>query len=197
MCTKLLIFNKLKVNKGDIRAAKNSTAEAYARKKNNKGLSQVVTTLILLVVSVLLAGVVTYYATNMIMVRTENEVVVMMYAHVWVNDSDHAQAAFYLKNVGGRDILLDKITIRGIDTPWSSVHFNRSTASSDLTWVGNYSTLTDDPTDDVPMASSGNLIVYIDSPDNIQLEDIGTTVSIAVFSMNGQWIKEVNVEYSG
>ncbi|MCW3986691.1 MAG: hypothetical protein NWE87_00080, partial [Candidatus Bathyarchaeota archaeon] len=59
-----LIFNKLKVNKGDIRAAKNSTAEAYTSKKNRKGLSQVVTTLILLVVSVLLAGVVTYYATN-------------------------------------------------------------------------------------------------------------------------------------
>ena len=165
--------------------------------RRRKGLSQVVTTLILLVVSVLLAGVVTYYATNMTMVRTQNEEVVIIYAHVWVNDSDAAQAAFYLKNVGGKDILVDKITVRGVDTAWTSVYFNRSEASSDLTWLADYSSLTDDPTDDVPVASSGSLIVYIDSPSNIQLEDVGTTVSITVFTMNGQWIKEVNVEYSG
>jgi flagellin-like protein len=38
-----------------------------------KGLSEVVSTLILLVVAVLLAGVVAYYATNITTTRTETE----------------------------------------------------------------------------------------------------------------------------
>ena len=166
--------------------------------RRGRGLSQVVTTLILLVVSVLLAGVVTYYATNMTMVRTENEQVVLIYAHVWVNDSDVAQAAFYLKNVGGRDILVDKITVRGVESAWANVHYNRSAATGDLTWVADTSTgLTNAASDDIPVASSGGLIVYVDDPDTIQLEDVGTSVSITIFTMNCQWIKEVNVEYSG
>jgi len=49
-----------------------------------KGLSEVVSTLILLVVAVLLAAVVTYYATNITMVRTENEQLMFSKVHVWV-----------------------------------------------------------------------------------------------------------------
>ncbi len=41
--------------------------------RKDKALSQVVSTLILLVVAVLLAAVATYYATNITMTRTENE----------------------------------------------------------------------------------------------------------------------------
>ena len=41
--------------------------------KNRKALSTVVTTLIILVVSVLLAGVVTYYAINVTSTRVQEE----------------------------------------------------------------------------------------------------------------------------
>ncbi|RJS88477.1 hypothetical protein CW700_07730, partial [Candidatus Bathyarchaeota archaeon] len=67
-----------------------------------------VTTLIILVVSVLLAGVVTYYATNITMTRTEQEEVSLSKQHIWVN-STGAVAAFKLENLGGKDILIDKI----------------------------------------------------------------------------------------
>ena len=49
-------------------------------------------------------------------------------------------------------------------------------------------------TKDVPLASSGEMAVYIKNPPNIELTDVGTTVSICVYTMNGQWIEEVNVE---
>ena len=44
------------------------------------------------------------------------------------------------------------------------------------------------------MISSGVLLVYVKSPDNIQVDDIGTTVSMSVFSNNAQYITECNVE---
>jgi len=53
--------------------------------RNGRGLSQVVTTLILLVVAVLLTGVVTYYATNVTMTRTQQEEVRVTWQHIWVN----------------------------------------------------------------------------------------------------------------
>jgi len=168
--------------------------------RNQRGLSQVVTTLIILVVSVLLAGIVTYYATNITMTRTQQEEVQIIYAHCWVNSSDSAEAAFYLKNVGGRDVLIDKVTIRGVESPWSNLYFNDSERSADLSWIA-YENLTTaglaQALDDIPVESSGVRIIYVVGPDNIDLTDIGTPVSITVFTMNGQWVEEVMVEYAG
>ena len=47
-----------------------------------RGLSQIITTLILLVVSILLAAAVTYYGTNVTMVRTENEEIQFSKKHI-------------------------------------------------------------------------------------------------------------------
>ena len=88
---------------------------------NRKGLSTVITTLIILVVAVLLAGVVTYYATNVVMTRTTQEEVRIRKPHIWVKEGDDAYAALMVQNLGGRDVLIDKIAIRGVDTPWGSV----------------------------------------------------------------------------
>jgi len=163
--------------------------------RNKRGLSQVVTTLILLVVSVLLAAVVVYYATNVTMTRTANEEVVIQYAHVWVADNGTAEAAFYIKNIGGRDIIVDKITVRGVESDWDTVWFQRTAPGTDLVW--NATLTGTQATDDIPLASSGPLIVYISGPDNIVLRDVGTPVSLTVFTADGQWIKEVIVEYAG
>ena len=167
--------------------------------RNKRGLSQVVTTLILLVVSVLLAAVVVYYATNVTMTRTANEDVVIQYAHVWVNSTGSAEMAFMIKNVGGKDILLDKIACRGVECPWTSVYYNTTGASADLIWI-DHATLGTNPdhtaTTDIPVESSGSRVVYVADPDNIELRDVGTPVSITVFTANGQWIKEVIVEYA-
>jgi len=157
------------------------------------------------VVSVLLAGVVTYYATNVTMTRTEQEDVEIAKAHVWVNSSTQV-CAFMVQNLGGKDILIDKITVRGVESTWSNVYFERpaSAPTGDLN-VTRESLITgasfnfdgetyDQGSTDIPVASSGVVLFYIKNPDNIDLSDIGTTVSITVFTTNGQYIEEVNVE---
>jgi flagellin-like protein len=175
--------------------------------RREKGLSQVVTTLILLVVAVLLAAVVTYYATNITMVRTETEALQLNKAHVWVNETG-AVAGFKIQNLGGRDILIDKFSTRGVEEDWSSVYVYRvpsgTPVSGDIN-VTSYALLTGPSvdlygktynmsTDDIPLISGGELLVYIAGPDNIQLDDLGTTVAISVFTNNAQYITEVNVE---
>ena len=188
-------------------------------RKSKRGLSQVVTTLILLVVSVLLAGIVTYYATNITMTRTEQESVDIAKAHVWVNGTGGAEAAIVVQCLGGRDVLVDKITVRGVESIWSSnnVYLWRAgttAITTDLSYAqpnlaNNFDPSKTNPwnitiqgsarqlskaTTDVDLASSYNLVFYVLSPDNIGLDDIGTTVSITIFTVNGQYIEEVNCE---
>ena len=171
--------------------------------KKKRGLSQVVTTLILLVVSVLLAGIVTYYATNITMTRTRQEEVQLVYVHCWVDSTGNASAAFKIKNVGSKDILLDEIAVRGVESEWSNVWYNvTNIPPGDLPWKDMQNTTGTvffdvHASKDVPLESSGVMIVYVKDPPNIELTDIGTTVSLIVYTMNGQWIEEVNVEYAG
>lgn len=173
---------------------------------NKRGLSEVVSTLILLVVAVLLSGVIAYYATNITTTRTATEEIQFATAHVWVNSSG-AIAAFKLQNLGGRDILIDKFTVRGVSSAWTDVFMYRvptgSSVSGDMN-ITLYSGLADGVTidtyvynvsaSDIPLVSGGELMVYIKDPDNIQVDDIGTSVSMAVFTNNAQYITEVNVE---
>jgi len=172
-----------------------------------KGLSEVVSTLILLVVSVLLAGVVAYYATNITMTRTATEEIQFAKAHIWVNSSG-AIAAFKLQNLGGKDILIDKFSVRGVSSAWANIYVYRVpsgtainadmnvTAYSGLTGAsvvidGNIYTLS---SADIPLISGGELLVYIVDPDNVQQDDIGTSVSMSVATNNARYITEVNVE---
>ena len=74
--------------------------------KNRLALSTVVTTLIILVVSVLLAGVVTYFAINVTSTRTQEESLSVTKQHIWVDDTGAAVGAIMITNTGGRDVVI-------------------------------------------------------------------------------------------
>jgi len=174
--------------------------------RKSKALSEVVSTLILLVVAVLLAAVATYYATNITMTRTENEQISFSKAHIWVN-STGAIGAFKLQNLGGKDILIDKIAVRGVEQAWADVFIYRVPAGTSVTddfTVCNYTAMTGTwshggysysaVSADVPLVSGGELLVFIKDPDNVQVDDIGTAISMSVYTNNANYITEVNVE---
>ena len=174
--------------------------------RKSRALSEVVTTLILLVVAVLLAAVVTYYATNITMTRTESEMIMFSKAHVWVN-STGAVGAFKIQNLGGRDILIDKISVRGVDEGWADLWYYRVPSGDAITGdinVTSYALLTGSPVisgetytqanSDLPLSSGAEILIYVKGPDNVQLDDLGTSVSISLHTNNAQYITEVNVE---
>jgi len=165
--------------------------------KGKKGLSTVVTTLIILVVAVLLATVVTYYAINMTTTRVQEENLRISKAHIWANSSV-AQAAFVIVNIGGRDTLIDKFHVRGQEIPWNdtAVFYNRTSTAptTDLTYQSDPSATMTGAGDDLSLKSGECLVVYIQNPGTISVEDIGVTCSITVFTASAQYKVEVNVE---
>jgi len=175
--------------------------------KNKKALSTVVTTLIILVVSVLLATVVTFYAINVTTTRVQEESLQVTKLHIWHNGTTFAEAAFLIINTGGRDVVLDKITVRGQECSWSYVYYNKTTdtINNDLTYVepnadgtlsgkswGSYS-LTQ-ASDDLLLKSGYTMIVYIAQPDHVSVSDVGVTIGVNVFTSNAQYYKEANVQ---
>ena len=182
--------------------------------KSKKGLSTVVTTLIILVVSVLLATVVTFYAINITTNRTQQESLYMSNLHVWYNTTSPgwAEAAFILVNTGGKDVVLQKITARSQPSPWTAVFYNASknavsgdlppTATQVLDNVPVTTTGATTPTVVTLHAATGvitlksgyTLVVYIIQPDSVGQNDVGTPVAVTVFTANAQWTQEVNTE---
>jgi hypothetical protein len=184
--------------------------------KNRLALSTVVTTLIILVVSVLLAGVVTYFAINVTSTRVQEESLHLTKQHVWYNASGSvAQAAIMIINTGGRDVVLDKIAVRGQENDWNGAEQNVSylitseSISNDLTYISSVngaemnttlgltgSFKLSAATTDITLQSGKTLVLYISSPDSITVNDIGLTVALTVFTSQAMYYKEGNVESS-
>jgi hypothetical protein len=178
--------------------------------RNKKALSTVVTTLIILVVSVLLATVVTFYAINVTTTRVQEESLFLTKPHVWYNTTGHwAEGAIVIVNTGGKDVVIDKISVRGQECPWASVYYYRNntmTVSNDLTVtpaepIASFNHTVESVSrsfvaadGDLTLKSGWTVVLYIDKPDSIALNDVGITVGITVFTSNAQYYKEVNVE---
>jgi hypothetical protein len=181
--------------------------------KNRLALSTVVTTLIILVVSVLLAGVVTYFAINVTSTRVQEESLHLTKQHVWYDaDGSVSEAAIMIINTGGRDVVLDKITCRGQEVAWVATgdsdqavfySIGSSSVESDLAYT--------DPADldgaepvtgyvlaaaanDLTLPSGQTMVIYIQSPDSITINDIGLTVALTVFTSQAMYYKETNVQ---
>ncbi|MFB3890229.1 MAG: hypothetical protein ACE14S_12125 [Candidatus Bathyarchaeia archaeon] len=180
--------------------------------KNRWALSTVVTTLIILVVSVLLAGVVTYFAINVTSTRVQEESLHMTKQHVWyaANDTSYAaEAAIMIINTGGRDVVIDKVAVRGQEVTWTNVFYNVTTESiaDDLPFnttlddggeitVGDAYIFEQGGTTDLTLESGKTMMLYIASPDSITVNDIGLTVAITIFTSQAMYYKETNVESS-
>ena len=179
--------------------------------KNKKALSTVVTTLIILVVSVLLATVVTFYAINVTTTRVQEENLYLTKQHVWYNTTGGwAEAAIVIVNTGGKDVVIDKLTVRGQEVNWTTAYYwrtNTVTVSNDLTvsddqLSGSTADITvqgsvrtfNQSSDDITLKSGYTMVVYVMNPGSIALNDVGIPVGITVFSANAQYYKETNVQ---
>lgn len=179
--------------------------------KNRTALSTVVTTLIILVVSVLLAGVVTYFAINVTSTRVQEESLYMTKQHIWHNGTS-ALGAIMIVNSGGRDVVLDKVSVRGQESTWTSVYYNITSGAiaGDFVFNSTISDSTAATVNNVPIGSSNfnftkastdlvlpsgmTMLMYIKSPDSIAVNDIGLTVAITVFTSQAMYYKETNVQ---
>jgi hypothetical protein len=76
-----------------------------------------------------------------------------------------------------------------------TINYNRTATAptADLIYLSDLSAY-DNATDDLSLKSGECLVIYIQNPGTISVEDIGTTCSMTVFTASAQYKIEVNVE---
>ena len=94
--------------------------KSRSRLRRRRGLSDVVTTLILLTFGVLLALTATAFTSGLTRARLKSvgqENIRFYKTHVWIealsNGTDRGVAAFKLKNLGGKSTSIEIIDVRG------------------------------------------------------------------------------------
>jgi hypothetical protein len=188
--------------------------------KNKWALSTVVTTLIILVISVLLASVVTYFAINVVSTRVQEESLHLTKQHLWHNSlaqpgwANYSLASLMVINTGGRDIVIDKLAVRGQEASWADIAGNKTVylvitnnpIADDLPFVGNFTGATNTLTfggqqytfqqasNDLVLPSGYTMVLYIVNPDSITINDIGLTVSITLYTAQAMYYREANVQ---
>ncbi len=176
--------------------------------KNRLALSTVITTLIILVVSILLASVLTYFAVNVVSTRVQEESLHVTKQHIWVDpDGNAVEAALMVTNNGGRDVVINKVSVRGQASAWDDVFYavaaDGDDLANDLAYVttpvaaGNNIGLPDTAhlaTTSLILPSGSTMVIYVNDPDSIGISDIGLTVSIALHSAQAVYYSETNIQ---
>ena len=179
--------------------------------KSRWALSTVVTMLIILVIAVLLAGVVSHFAINVTSTRVQEESLLLTKQHVWFDNAGSvSEAALLIENTGGRDVVIEKVTVRGQTVNWSKTFYFRGifTLTTDIPYVENIAEGSPTPISnglgsfevvvaahgDLPICSGESMLVYVKNPDSISIGDVGITVAIDVYTSQAIYYKETNVE---
>ena len=169
----------------------------------------------------LLASVVTYFAINVVSTRVQEENLHLTKQHLWHNAAAHAGDANYsiaslmVINTGGRDIVIDKLAVRGQESPWNDqvnskfvlYAITTDPIASDMPFVGNLSATDTNiltlggkdytfhlAVNDLVLPSGNTIVLYIVNPDSITINDIGLTVSITLYTAQAMYYREANVQ---
>jgi len=132
--------------------------------------------------------------------------------HAWYNQSGWAEAAIAVVNVGERDTVLRKITVRSIESKWSDIYYWRTDTgpiSNELKQTstalsGNsFNILVDgqqrsfqQATSELALTSGWTIVLYIRNPGNLTAGQQGVSqeITIAVFSENKLYYKQAPLD---
>ncbi|MFA5364934.1 MAG: hypothetical protein WC325_07130 [Candidatus Bathyarchaeia archaeon] len=181
--------------------------------KNKKALSTVVASLILLVVSVLLAGVASYFALNIAGSRVQQEKLYLSNVAVWYENSTSALGSLIITNTGETDIVLSKVTIKGQESPWNGTStyvlytkkegilstnleyvstFNQ-TGTNALTFEGDEYEFTV-VSENLILQSGWTMVFFIVNPQNLIVYDVGTPIRVTISTGQALYATETIVK---
>ena len=169
----------------------------------------------------LLASVVTYFAINVVSTRVQEESVALTKQHIYHNATaapgtlSYSQATLMVINTGGRDLVIDRLAVRGQECSWNDTVTNKivfycvttDPVSSDMLYVSGFNLTGTNTIDfggkgynftragnDLTLKSGYTMMIYVINPDSITINDIGLTVSITLYTAQAMYYRETNTQ---
>jgi hypothetical protein len=181
--------------------------------KNKRAMSSAIATLMTLTAAVVLSATVVLFATNVTAGEmSSKENVIIPTTHIWYINDTNSVGAIGLTNTGSTDIIINKITVKGIKCEWnegnnSFVLYYKMTGAiqGDLPFVDVVApqsnvTIADQPCT-LDVASQGlsvkagtSMICYIALPGNIMIYDMGQSIHVSVLTTQAIYTVEASVE---
>ena len=184
----------------------------FKLRKNKKALSSAVASVILLVVSALLAGVSSNFALNVAGTRVLQENLFLANVDVWYKNNTTSLGSLLITNTGETDIVLSKVTIKGQECSWNStstyVLFTKveGALSANPEYVENFTrtetnTLNLGGTDYDFEVVGENLILqfgwsmmfFIVNPGKLMVYDVGTPIRVTISTAQALYATETIV----
>jgi hypothetical protein len=181
--------------------------------KNKKALSTVVASLIILVVSVLLAGVATSFALNVAGSRVQQEKLYLSNVAVWYKNSTTALGSLLVTNTGETDIVLSKVTIKGLESTWNGtetfVLYTKveGIMSAKLEYVENFNQTGENSlnlegteydftvvTENLILQSGWTMLFFVVNPGNLIVYDVGTPARVTISTGQALYATETIVK---
>lgn len=101
-----------------------------SRKSNKRGISVVLTTLIIVVASVVLGTAVTLFGTSLFQSGSQQQAILVSNEQLWIKaitgnpGGDVGIGAFVVRNTGDKILSIDSISIRGAQVPFGDWWYN-------------------------------------------------------------------------
>jgi len=166
--------------------------------RRRRGLGTVISTLIILIASVILSAGLIFFGGSLFQSNAEREAIQLSNAHIWVSPNGTSSvAAVVIQNTGDKQLVIERIAIRGLSVPISDWYYNNdatmATASNiqrDLPYDGTLGTVNIDGVagEEVLTRATGPLyldqgqvvFVYLANPAGISAIDGGLGFSMDV-----------------
>ncbi len=106
-----------------------------------RAISTVLTTVIILVSSVVLGSGVVLYGTSLFQGASQTEEISIAGTKLWVHNSDEtgiAWGATTVRNSGDKVVTLDKITVRGVEIPFSQWYVDSTLTTAEFSAALNH-----------------------------------------------------------
>ena len=113
-----------------------------------RAISTVLTTVIILVSSVVLGSGVVLYGTSLFQGASQTEEISIAGTKLWVHNSDTtgiAWGATTVRNSGDKVVTLDKITVRGVEIPFSQWYVDTTLSIAEFSAALNHTGWANDP----------------------------------------------------
>jgi hypothetical protein len=139
--------------------------------QKRRGLGDVITTLIILIASVVLAAGVIFFGGSLFQTNTENEAIQVSNTHIWVSPNGTSSVAgFVVQNTGGKVVSVQKITIRGQSVPTSSWWYNNTQTVATAANIQTELKYENDLHDGVDVSSTAGVEEFTQASGPISLE---------------------------
>ncbi len=169
----------------------------YRLHRGKRALSTAVSTMILLTSSIILAGTVATYTTNLSLSITAQGELQIIDPHLWVYDNGATIAGFAVTNSYGKDLSITKILVQGVASAWVNIYYCRLSDAiitdlnqpnvvlvngANITYSLDSGIFVQGAADQkfLSLASGETVAIYIARLVNIGPNDLGTSTEIAI-----------------